>query len=237
MPKAKQNPPKADAVSEVATAQTDTVSGQNDTEGVYTAQDLASALEKRVNVAIRAATLRSRWMPYIVEAVGESRVKPDGLYTELALHLVGRYYREVVAHQWPAKVQGAKSKAWAKAMREAYPVVEAAEVWVMEDDEPVDLAVIDEPQTTDIQLKQVDSAAAALAAVRKHLEAEKAALLDEVETNAALQAEAAELARMHREVEIQRDELARIKAEQAAQIEEDELRANIRAQMGKPLGK
>ena len=231
---------KKDAKLDSATTeQADTVTHSKNTfddqHGVYTAQDCADALEKRVNVKIRSATLRARWMPYVIEAIGDDRARPDGLYSELALHLIIRYYREIVANNWPAKVQGAKSKAWVKVIRDEYPAVTRVDVFVVEDDdEASDLAPVEPSETaTDLQVRRVDEAAAALAAVRRHLEAERAALIDEVEENKALQDEAAELARLHRQIEIERDELRRIKAEQNAEAEEAEIRSRVRKELGK----
>lgn len=230
---------KAHADKEVWSAsQSGAVTNYDDTVGCYTAKDLADQLEVKTKVAIRSATLRSRWMPYVVKAIGEHRAKPDGLlYSSLALHLVVRFYKEIAANNWPPKVQGMKAKQWVLAISEEYPATP-----VEKKEEAIDAEFVDaEPGTLAQQgisyveraSDRVDSMASALAKARHQLEQEKQALLADVEENEFLRREAKLLAVEARKLEVQREELRLIQQKQQSQAQEQEWREEVRASLGK----
>jgi hypothetical protein len=104
----------------------------DDKEGRFSAKELAKAL------GISSATLRTRWYPWLREAVAESRLKVSGKFTELAKVLFQSYANDVVARELPPNEHGDAARAWAERKSGEFAPVASAEV------------VVDEPKVSSI---------------------------------------------------------------------------------------
>lgn len=201
----------------------------DDREGIFTAKDLADGL------GIASSTLRTRWYAWLVRAVGESRLKIDGRFTELARELFISYKAQVV-------MDGVEAEAWAKAQADIYRPVSPVEVVQEPPAHPFGAIQRVERQAIASQAglelerrsealdRQAELLAAAKAALQNDIQGITANVLDMADLDAEAQAQAQELWRLS----IQRDEVQRIQREQQLKAEEDRLRADIRNTLGKP---
>lgn len=166
----------------------------DDKEGRFSAKELAETL------GIGSATLRTRWYPWLREAVTESRLKVGGKFTELAKTLFQSYASDVVARELPPNEHGDAARAWAERKSGEFAPSARAEVTT---DEPKTSALaipefrgeLNQHQASRLETQSncIDDLAEYLEAIKAKLEAESAAAAEEQEQRQELTAEEQEL--------------------------------------------
>lgn len=217
----------------------------NDKHGTATAADVVEAILKETGEAVKPATLRSRWRPWLYEAVGEDRVYVNSLFTELGVKLAVLFAKEVGLKGYAPAIAGSKARAWAARTGELYPVNVVPEV-VPEDealrlDNPAAAAIVvshagaiasQSDNFIETLSDQADRLGQLIRQTREALVAELSEIQLSIDDQQTIQAELIQSARELNALAIQRDEALRIQQEQAEKAEEARLRQQIRLKLG-----